>query len=403
MLNSGYASGTGGVVRLGSVKSNDVQRLSTGMAELDRVLGGGLVPGGVVMIAGDSGIGKSTLSLQIAGLFSEKGHTTLYISGEENAAQIKMRADRLGVESSNVLLLCESSLEVILDIIETERPSLVVLDSMQTTTTELSRSAAGSPTQLRTVVRKLTKMAKDLNIPMVLVGHVTQTGSTAGPKELQHIVDSVLTFHGRDGLVFRELRPVKNRFGTVEEIGLFEMKADGLHALVDAGQFFLQGRDISAPGSAIVPTVASNRITMAEIQTSLTPATGKNKKTITGLDTKRVEHILSICRNMLGFDLDMFDFSINVVGHFEIKDPAADVGILLSIASAYFGIPIPDVAAFGELGLTGEVRLVPMGDQRALESRRLGLERIVTARGIRVVSSEVIVVENVFDVIGSVF
>lgn len=401
---SGYVTASNKLVRLGDVKPADTPRILSGTPELDRVLGGGFVPGGIIFLAGDSGIGKSTLSLQIAGAFSMLGKSTMYISGEENSTQIYDRSQRLGIDASNVLLACTGNLEVMIKYIREHTPKLVVIDSLQTTTSKTSKTSGGSPTQLKKCCRELTKVGKELNIPIIMIGHITKAGEPAGPKELQHVVDVVLAFEGSDGLPTRTLRATKNRFGSTDELGLFEMKGDGLHVVLDPSAFFLQGRNVEQAGSVVVPITEGNKVIMAEIQTTLAESAGKTaKRHITGLDSKRVAHILNTCTNMLGFGLDGMDVSINVSGHYEIKDPAADLAILLSVASAFFGQAIPEVAAAGELGIHGDIRVVPKCSQRAAEAGRLGLSKIVLAKHAQVSHSAVVGCGSIVDAIENVF
>jgi len=377
---SGYGAITGGVpVRLGDVEMRAEQRITSQMGELDMVLGGGFVPGGIVMLGGDPGIGKSTLSLQVAGLFASRGLEVLYVSGEESMSQIRMRADRLGVDAKALWVVGETNVQKVERLLTERKPALVVIDSIQTLSSDQLASSPGSVAQLREVTSILTQVGKTHSIPTVLVGHVTKDGAIAGPKVLEHMVDTVLYFESQAGSSFRLLRAVKNRFGSTNEVGVFEMRGDGLHEVGNPSAAFLEGRPTDAPGSVVVPILEGSRPLMVEVQALVSPTNyGPPRVTSVGLDTNRVILILNILEKRTGAKVAGMDVFINVAGGMRLVEPAADLGVAMAILSSYYERSVPsDMAIFGELGLTGEIRAVSQAARRVLETRKLGFKRVL--------------------------
>lgn len=380
----GYASAEGGSpVRMAEVEENEADRTTTHISELDRVLGGGLVPGGVVLLGGDPGIGKSTLSLQLAGTLADEGRETLYISGEESLSQLKLRADRIDAPSDDIRVVCETNLERVERMVRDEAPDLLVIDSIQTLTSSEYSSAPGSVVQLREVTGALTQLAKGLQIPTVLIGHVTKQGAIAGPKVLEHMVDTVLYFEGRSDLDHRVLRAVKNRYGSTDEIGVFEMKSSGLREVVNPSATFLEERPADASGSAVVPIVEGTRPLLVEVQALVSRTEyGPPQVTTVGVERNRVVLMLNIIEKRTGLEVTGHDVFINVAGGMRVQEPAADLGIATAILSSYLDRSVPDEAVvFGEVGLTGEVRTVSRAVPRLVEAEKLGLARAVLPKG----------------------
>ena len=370
-------------------------RLSTGIGELDRVLGGGVVPGGVTLVGGDPGIGKSTLMLQAAHKLAASG-PVLYVSGEEAPHQIRMRARRLGAESPNLLVLAETRLEAILEQVAREKPAALVIDSIQTTFTSRIESAPGSVSQIREATAQLTGLAKSTGLPTFLVGHVTKEGTIAGPRVLEHMVDTVLYFEGDRGHAYRVLRAVKNRYGTTNEIGVFEMKGEGLIQVTNPSAFFLAERPAGATGSAVVAAVTGTRPVLVEVQALVSPAAyGNARRTAIGIDQGRVGLLLAVLEKRAGMLLSAEDVFVNVVGGFRLVDPAVDLGLALAVASSHREVAIdPTTLILGEVGLAGEVRAVQQAAARIKEAESLGFERfIVPAR-----SAETLKAKNVVGV-----
>lgn len=382
---AGYGSLEGGeAVRLGAVEGTETDRISTGISEFDRVLGGGLVPGGVVLLGGDPGIGKSTLSLQAASeLPTGDKSDVLYVSGEESLSQLKLRAERLEIDADELLVLGETNLERTEKVIRDREPELVVIDSIQTMTSEEFTSAPGSVVQLREVTGSLTQLAKGHRIPTILVGHVTKEGAIAGPKVLEHMVDTVLYFEGRSGLDHRVLRAVKNRYGSTDEIGVFEMRRSGLEEVLNPSATFLEERPPDAAGSTVVPIVEGTRPLLVEVQGLVSPTNyGPPGVTAVGVDQNRVVLLLNIIEKRTGLKVTGHDVFVNVAGGMRLNEPAADLSVAMAILSSYLDRPVPEEAvAFGEIGLTGEVRAVSRALPRLGESENLGFERAFLPRG----------------------
>lgn len=350
-------------------------RTSTGIGELDRVLGGGLVAGSVVLVGGDPGIGKSTLLLQaVSGLKS-----VLYVSGEESPEQIKMRAERLSVHSGSVMLLPETSLENVLDSASELNPGAIVIDSIQTMYTEGLESAPGSVGQVRECATKLMFYAKRSGSPVFIIGHVTKEGAIAGPRVLEHIVDTVLYFEGDKGHPFRILRAVKNRFGSTNEIGVFEMSDSGLREIKNPSELFLSERPIGVSGSVVVSSIEGTRPLLVELQALVSPTTfGMPRRTSIGVDFQRVNLLIAVLEKIAGLHLGGMDVFVNVVGGLRLSEPAVDLGILVAIASSLREAPIgADVLVFGEVGLSGEVRAVSMAETRLREAAKIGFKKAI--------------------------
>jgi DNA repair protein RadA/Sms len=354
-------------------------RVSTGFPELDRVLGGGLVPGSAVLIGGDPGIGKSTLLLQAMGRFAARGHRVLYVSGEESMRQIRLRGERLGSLSEDLLVYSETSLEKILSTIKECSPGVVVIDSVQTVATDELESSPGSVSQVREVSARLISCVKGLEIPLFLVGHVTKDGAIAGPKVLEHMVDTVLYFEGERGHPFRILRAVKNRFGSVMEIGVFEMKESGLVEVLNPSEIFLAERPVGASGSAVVSSLEGTRTILVEVQSLVCPTLfGVPRRTVSGVDYNRVVLLAAVLEKKAGMALANHDIFIKVAGGLRLEEPAIDLGVVASIASNFLDRPIePDTVIFGEVGLAGEVRGVNQVEPRVKEAAKLGFKRCV--------------------------
>jgi DNA repair protein RadA/Sms len=357
-------------------------RIQIGIGEFDRVLGGGVVFGSVILVGGDPGIGKSTLLLQMMNRLSLKGKKVLYISGEESLQQTKMRADRLGLSSGHLFVVAETSLEKILQDIQTLRPSTVVVDSVQTVYNSDLPSTPGSISQVREVSSRLLYLAKHLSIPIFLVGHVTKEGFIAGPKVLEHMVDTVLYIEGETTHAFRILRAVKNRFGSTNEIGVFEMKDSGLVEVVSPSEFFLSERTQPASGSVVVPSLEGSRPILIELQALVVPtAFGMPRRTAEGVDVNRVSLLVAVMEKRLGIHLNNQDIFVNIAGGMRVEEPAADLGVIAAIASNFKDKVVdPEMAVFGEVGLGGEVRGVSQSEVRVKEASRLGFKRCLMPR-----------------------
>lgn len=366
------------VMPITDIDETDVFRYLTHISEIDRVLGGGIVPGAAMLISGDPGIGKSTILMQIALPLS--GHLKiLYISGEESARQIKLRARRLGVDSPNLLLCCSTSLEQIVSTIEENAPDMVIVDSIQTVGMSSLSSSPGSVTQVRESAGRLIRMAKEQGFPLFLVGHVNKEGAIAGPKVLEHMVDTVLYFEGERNLPYRILRAVKNRFGATNEIGVFEMNREGLMEVPNPSALLLSGRLPDVPGSCVACVVEGSRPVLVEIQ-ALAAKSAYNvpRRTATGFDYSRMAMLLAMLEKRGGYSLGGLDVYINVVGGLRIDDPAADLAVVAATISNLMNKELgPDIAAFGEVGLTGEVRMSGHIQARVGEAVRLGFRRII--------------------------
>jgi DNA repair protein RadA/Sms len=352
-------------------------RFQIGLGEFDRVLGGGIVFGSVILVGGDPGIGKSTLLLQVMNRLASKGKKVLYISGEESLQQTKMRADRLGVSSEHLFVVSETSLEKILQDIQTLRPSTVVVDSIQTIYSSELPSTPGSISQVREASSQLLYLAKHLSVPIFLIGHVTKEGFIAGPKVLEHMVDTVLYIEGEATHAFRILRAVKNRFGSTNEIGVFEMKDSGLVEVVSPSEFFLSERTQPTSGSVIMPSMEGSRPILIELQALVVPSSfGVPRRTAQGVDANRVSLLVAVMEKRLGAHLGNQDIFLNIAGGMRVEEPAADLGVIASIASNFKDKLIdPEMVVFGEIGLGGEVRGVSQSELRVKEAGRLGFKR----------------------------
>jgi DNA repair protein RadA/Sms len=352
-------------------------RLHTKIKEFDRVLGGGLVPGTLVLIGGDPGIGKSTLMLQVLNGLAGQGHKVLYVSGEESIRQIRLRSKRLNTASSQMLVVSEVEIEAILSMIETTQPVVLVIDSIQTMFSGDLTSAPGTVSQVRESAVRLMLMAKKTGIPTLLVGHVTKDGAIAGPKLLEHMVDTVLYFEGDRNHIFRILRAVKNRFGSTNEIGVFEMKDKGLDEVANPSAVFLSERPAGAPGSVVTASIEGTRPILVELQ-ALASATnfGTPRRTILGLDPNRVALLAAVMEKKLGMHLMGYDIFMNVAGGVKVAEPAVDMAIVAAVASSFLDKPVHDgTVVLGEVGLTGEVRAIGQVDIRISECRKMGFTR----------------------------
>ena len=367
------------VVTLSSVSVEEDERIRTGIAELDRVLGGGIVQGSLVLVGGDPGIGKSTLLLQVCQRLSDAGKNVLYISGEESGKQIKLRANRMGTFSEHLYLLCETNLELIRQTIERQKPDMVVIDSIQTMYNEEVSSAPGSVSQVRESTNILMQLAKGMNISIFIVGHVTKEGTVAGPRVLEHMVDTVLYFEGDRHASYRILRGVKNRFGSTNEIGVFEMRKEGLVEVENPSEFMLSGRPEHASGSVVACAMEGTRPILMEIQALVCRSNfGMPRRTAAGLDFNRVNLFMAVLEKRDGLPLSNYDAYVNIAGGIRMNEPAADLGIVMAIASSYKNRPVPeDAIVFGEVGLSGEVRAVTMPEQRVAEARKLGFKTCI--------------------------
>ena len=366
------------VVPLTEVTADDDTRSETGIKELDRVLGGGIVPGSLVLVGGDPGIGKSTLLLQVCQRMAQM-KKILYISGEESQAQIKLRANRMGNFTSGLLLLCETNLGIIRSVIEKERPELVVIDSIQTMYSEDVTSAPGSVSQVRESTNVFMQLAKGLCIPIFIVGHVTKEGTVAGPRVLEHMVDTVLYFEGDRHASYRILRAVKNRFGSTNEIGVFEMRQSGLVEVENPSEYMLSGKPENASGSVVACSMEGTRPILLEIQALVCRTNfGMPRRTAAGTDYNRVNLLMAVLEKRLGMSLGNCDAYVNIAGGIKMNEPAIDLGIVIALVSSYRNRPIDEkTIVFGEVGLSGEVRAVNMPEQRVAEAKKLGFETCI--------------------------
>ncbi len=357
-------------------------RLATGLSEFDRTLGGGVVPGSLVLIGGDPGIGKSTLILQVLDKLAHNGCRALYLSGEESAQQIKLRAERLSVHSDNLFVITGTCIEDFFEKIDTLKPELIAVDSIQTFYTDAISSAPGSVSQVREVASRLMAFAKQSNIPVFLIGHVTKDGAIAGPKVLEHMVDTVLYFEGDRGHVFRILRSVKNRYGSTNEIGVFEMKEIGLDEIDNPSRIFLEERPQAVSGSAVIPCLEGTRPLLVEIQALVSASPlGMPRRTAVGVDHNRISLLVAVLGKRLGMELGDQDIFVNVAGGLKVDEPAADLGIVSAMMSSFLDKPIDrKVVLFGEIGLAGEIRGVSQPDLRIREAKKLGFSQCLLSR-----------------------
>ena len=357
-------------------------RVKTGIAEFDRILGGGLVPGSLVLIGGDPGIGKSTIILQVAGKLSLHGLKPLYFSGEESPQQIKLRAERLSINSENLYVLAGACIEHLFERIDTLRPDILVVDSIQTVYTESLPSAPGSVGQVREVASRLLNWSKETGIPTFLIGHVTKDGAIAGPKVLEHMVDTVLYFEGDISHMFRILRSVKNRFGSTNEIGVFEMMDTGLEEVGNPSRIFLEERPEEASGSVVIPCLEGTRPVLMEIQALVGPSPlGMPRRTAVGVDHNRISLLVAVLGKRMGMEMGDQDIFVNVAGGLKVDEPAADLGIVSAMVSSFIDRPVGrNMVIFGEVGLAGEIRGVSQPELRIQEAKKLGFSRCLLSR-----------------------
>lgn len=362
------------VVALKHVETDQEERIKTKIEELDRVLGGGIVPGSLLLVGGDPGIGKSTLLLQVCQRLCEDKHQVLYISGEESLKQIKLRANRMGEFTEDLLLLCEKNLEIVKNVIQKRKPEVVIIDSIQTMYSEEVASAPGSVSQVRESTNVFMQLAKGLGISIFIVGHVTKEGTVAGPRVLEHMVDTVLYFEGDRHASYRILRGVKNRFGSTNEIGVFEMRQNGLVEVENPSEFMLNGKPENASGSVVACSMEGTRPILIEIQALVCSSNfGMPRRTAAGTDYNRVNLLMAVLEKRVGIHLSNYDAYVNIAGGIKMNEPAVDLGIVMAIVSSYKNQPIDEkTIVFGEVGLSGEVRAVNMPEQRVAEAKKLG-------------------------------
>ena len=368
--------------RLSDVTADGVERLHLLSEEFSRVLGGGIVPGSLVLVGGDPGIGKSTLLLEVAAQVAERHGPTLYVSGEESARQIKMRADRLHIEAGDLFLVTETNLDAILAHVESVKPVMLIVDSIQTTHTDELKSAAGSVSQVRAAAARLQEFAKESGLAVFLVGHVTKEGAIAGPRVLEHIVDTVLYLEGDPFHRYRLLRSVKNRFGATSEVGVFEMGARGMEEVANPSEAFLAERQVNAPGSAIAVTLEGTRPLLVELQALASSTSFPNpRRTANGIDYNRLLLLTAVLGRRVRLSVFDKDIFVNVIGGLQIKEPAADLSVALAIASSIRDRPVhADLAVVGEVGLSGELRAVSQLEARLKEAHKLGFKRCLIPR-----------------------
>ncbi|MCC0648269.1 DNA repair protein RadA [Clostridioides sp. ZZV15-6598] len=369
-------------VSITSIESKEEERFTTDIKELDRVLGGGIVKGSLVLVGGDPGIGKSTLLIQVSSNVANLGKTVLYITGEESESQIKMRAKRLGINSENLYIFAENNLSIIESYLESVNPELIILDSIQTVFSPEISSAPGTVSQIKEGTSKFMKISKKMGISTFIVGHVTKEGSLAGPKLLEHMVDTVLYFEGERYNTYRLVRAVKNRFGSTNELGVFEMRDLGLVELDNPSKILISEKPKDVAGSVIISTVEGTRPMLLELQALVSPTSfGIARRTSTGVDYNRVGMLLAVLEKRVGLQIQNQDVYINIVGGIKINEPSIDLGIAISVASSFRNIPIDeDIAVTGEVGLTGEVRSVSFIEKRIAECKKLGFKKIVVPR-----------------------
>ena len=396
-------------VPLVNVSVDQDDRVLTTIGELDRVLGGGIVPGSMVLVGGDPGIGKSTLLLQVCQKLSAQNKKVLYISGEESLRQIKMRAARIGTFADSLLLLCETNLATVRSVIEKNKPEVVIIDSIQTMYNEEISSAPGSVSQVRESTGILMQIAKGMGVSVFIVGHVTKDGNVAGPRVLEHMVDTVLYFEGDRHASYRILRGVKNRFGSTNEIGVFEMREAGLVEVSNPSEYMLNGRPEGASGSIVACSIEGTRPILVEIQALVCKTNfGMPRRTSAGCDYNRVNLLMAVLEKRLGLNLSSCDAYVNIAGGIKMNEPAIDLGIVLAIVSSYRDISIGQkVVAFGEVGLSGEVRAVSMAEQRVQECKKLGFEKVIVPKACwsalkNIKGIEISFVENLAEAVKSV-
>ncbi|MDP4181476.1 MAG: DNA repair protein RadA [Bacillota bacterium] len=386
-LKSGSKVNNSDIKEIKPISINEIsvdaeERYSTGFKEIDRVLGGGMVKGSLILVGGDPGIGKSTLILQICNTICINSNI-LYFSGEESVGQIKIRADRLTVNNPKLLMVSETNFGIIENYILKEKPGFVIVDSIQTMYDENITSAPGSVSQVREVTGRLMRVAKDNGISIIIVGHVTKEGSIAGPRVLEHMVDTVLYFEGDRHLSYRVLRAVKNRFGSTNEIGIFEMRDAGLVEIDNPSAIMLSGRPENVPGSVVISSVEGTRPMLIEVQALVCPTNfGMPRRMATGIDYNRITLLMAVLEKRVGMQLSNYDAYVNVVGGLKIDEPACDLGLIVAIASSFRNLIVdPDCVLIGEVGLTGEVRAVGQIDKRVMEAKRLGFKKCIVPSG----------------------
>jgi len=367
-------------ISLHEIKSSEEKRLPTSDAELNRVLGGGIVPGSLVLVAGEPGIGKSTLFLQ-NGLWL-KDIPVLYISGEESEQQIKMRADRLGLKNENFFLLTETSTQIIFQEIKKLKPQLVIVDSIQTLQTPFIDSSPGSVSQIRECAAEFQRFAKETNTPVFLIGHITKDGSIAGPKILEHMVDTVLQFEGDRHYAYRILRTLKNRFGSTAELGIYEMTDEGMKGVLNPSEILITQKEDQLSGIAIAATIEGMRPLLIEVQALVTQSVyGTPQRTVSGFDLRRLQLLLAVLEKRGGFHFGMKDVFLNIAGGIKVEDPSIDLAVLCALLSSYEDVPLPQQICFaGEVGLSGEIRAVNRIEQRIAEAEKLGFEKIIVSK-----------------------
>jgi DNA repair protein RadA/Sms len=366
-----------------SISLDPELRLKTGLPEFDRTLGGGVVPGSMVLIGGDPGIGKSTLLLQVVARLSKEGLKALYLSGEESPQQIKIRAERLSIRAENLFLLTGTCIEHLFERMDELQPNLLVVDSIQTVYTEALPSAPGSVGQVREVSTRLLNWAKKTGIPTFLIGHVTKDGAIAGPKVLEHLVDTVLYFEGDNSHAFRILRAVKNRYGSTNEIGVFEMKDSGLEEVGNPSRIFLEERPEAASGSVVIPCLEGTRPLLLEIQALVGPSPfGMPRRTAIGVDHNRISLLVAVLGKRMGIEMGDQDIFVNVAGGMRVDEPAADLGLVSAMISSFLDRPVDkNLVVFGEVGLAGEIRAVSQPEVRIKEAKKLGFSRCLLPKG----------------------
>ncbi len=366
-------------VLLSEVSIEDQDRISTGYHELDQVLGSGIVAGSLVLVGGDPGIGKSTLLLQVCRNLAGAGRNVLYISGEESLKQIKLRANRIGTIEGELRFLCETNLDQIEEVIRADKPEIVIIDSIQTMYRDEVSSAPGSVSQVRESTNVLMQIAKGMGIAVFIVGHVTKEGVVAGPRVLEHMVDTVLYFEGERNASYRILRGVKNRFGSTNEIGVFEMQEKGLAEVKNPSEFMLSGRPENASGSVVACSLEGTRPILLEVQALVAQTNfGMPRRTAAGTDYNRVNLLMAVLENRCHYEMSRYDAYINIAGGVRMNEPALDLAIVLALVSSYKDRPVnPKMIIFGEVGLSGEVRAVSMADQRVNEAVKLGFEACI--------------------------
>ncbi|MCI9417753.1 MAG: DNA repair protein RadA [Eubacterium sp.] len=377
------------VTKLNEIEFSGEERVTTGIAELDRVLGGGIVRGSMILVGGDPGIGKSTLLLQVCKNLADQKQNILYVSGEESLQQIKLRAERIGKFGDTVSLLCETNLDVISEIVRRDPPYAMVIDSIQTMYNENIESAPGSVSQVRESTGSLLRLAKGLGMAVFVIGHVTKEGVVAGPRVLEHMVDTVLYFEGDRHAAYRILRGIKNRFGSTNEIGVFEMRASGLEEVKNPSEFMLGGKPKGASGSVVACSMEGSRPILLEVQALVCRSNfGMPRRTAAGTDFNRVNLLMAVLEKRVGLQMGSCDAYVNIAGGIRMNEPAIDLGIVLALVSSYKNRPIDEkTICFGEVGLSGEVRAVNMAEQRVLEARKLGFTTCILPEAMKEVLS----------------